>query len=139
MRIEQGDSLRIPLYTLPEVTPRQFVRQKLILAPLVPLTLVEREEPIAGVPGQQIVSARSGYLYLFRNNRLWREIRLYREGDGRLWFRDVPVSAYRSEGQQRLSANKRLPTSVPLEEIWVPARRKGPRSARVRPSEDVPA
>lgn len=117
---EQGDSLRIPLYTLPEVTPRQFVRQKLILAPLVPLTLVEREEPIAGVPGQQIVSARSGYLYLFRNNRLWREIRLSRDEDGRLWFRDVPVSAYRSEGQQRLSANKRLPTSVPLEEIWVP-------------------
>lgn len=117
---EQGDSLRIPLYTLPEVTPRQFVRQKLILAPLVPLTLVEREEPIAGVPGQQIVSARSGYLYLFRNNRLWREIRLSRDEDGRLWFRDVPVSAYRSEVQQRLSANKRLPTSVPLEEIWVP-------------------
>lgn len=119
---EQGDPLRIPLYSLPDVTPRQFVRQKLILAPLVPLTLVEREEPIAGVPGQQMVSARAGYLYLFRNNQLWREIELSQDEAGRLRFRDIPVNDYRDEGQQRLSADKRKPSSVPLEEIWVPVR-----------------
>lgn len=117
---EEGDPLLIPLYSLPESTPRQLNRQKLILAPFVPLTLVEREEPIAGVPAQQIVSARSGYLYLFRDNRLWREINITQSDDGQLIFRDVSLGNYREEGQQYLSANIRLPTSVPLEEIWVP-------------------
>lgn len=116
----EGAPLQIPLYSLPGVTPRQLVRQKLILAPLVPLTLVEREEPIEGVPAQQIVSARSGYLYLFRDDRLWREIHISQDDEGRLLFRDVSLSNYREEGQQRLTANKRPPTSVPLEEIWVP-------------------
>lgn len=116
----EGDPLQIPLYSLPEATPRQLIRQKLILAPLVPLTLVEREEPIVGVPAQQVVSARSGYLYLFRDNRLWREIHIAQDVEGRLLFRDVPLTSYRDERQQRLTANKRAPTSVPLEEIWVP-------------------
>lgn len=119
---EQGNPLRIPLYSLPEVTPRELIRQKLILAPLFPLTLIEREEPVAGVPAQQIVSARSGYLYLFRDNRLWREIQISQGDDGQLLFRDVPLGNYRAEGQKRLTANRRTPTSVPLEEIWVPVR-----------------
>ncbi|MFL1468211.1 hypothetical protein [Marinobacter sp. HN1S83] len=118
---DEGDNpLRVPLYSLPEVTPRELIRQRLILAPIVPLTLVEREEPIAGVPAQQIVSARSGYLYLFRDNRLWREIHISQDDEGRLLFRDVALSNYREAGQQRLTANTRPPTSVPLEEIWVP-------------------
>lgn len=117
---DEGDPLLIPLYSLPEVTPRQLIRQKLVLAPFVPLTLVEREEPIVGVPAQQIVSARSGYLYLFRDNQLWREIHISQGDEGQLSFRDVPLSNYREEDQQRLTANMRPPTSVPLEEIWVP-------------------
>ena len=117
---DEGGPLLIPLYSLPDVTPRQLIRQKLVLAPFVPLTLVEREEPIVGVPAQQIVSARSGYLYLFRDNQLWREIHISQGDEGQLSFRDVPLSNYREEGQQRLTANMRPPTSVPLEEIWVP-------------------
>ncbi len=120
IRASEGDPLQIPLYSLPASTPRQLIRQKLILAPLVPLTLVEREEPIVGVPAQQIVSARSGYLYLFRDNRLWREIQISQDDEGRPLFRDVPLSHYREAGQQYLTANMRPPTSVPLEEIWVP-------------------
>lgn len=119
---DEGDPLLIPLYNLPEVTPRQLIRQKLVLAPFVPLTLVEREEPIVGVPAQQIVSARSGYLYLFRDNQLWREIHISQGDEGQLSFRDVPLSSYREEGQQRLTANMRPPTSVPLKEIWVPVK-----------------
>ncbi|MBJ6136517.1 hypothetical protein [Marinobacter litoralis] len=117
---EKGDPLLIPLYSLPEVTPRELIRQKLILAPFVPLTLVEREEPIVGVPAQQIVSARSGYLYLFRNNRLWREIHITQSDDGQLVFRDIPLSRYREEGQQHLIADRRPAVTVPLGEIWVP-------------------
>lgn len=117
---EKGDPLLIPLYSLPKVTPRQLIRQKLILAPFIPLTLVEREEAVAGVPTQQIVSARTGYLYLFRNSRLWREIHITQSDDGQPIFRDVPLSNYREEGKQHLIADRRPTTSVPLEEIWVP-------------------
>ena len=122
IRTEEGEPIRVPVYDQPDVTPREIIRQRLILAPLFPLTLVKVGEPGPGTPSEQVVPARSGYLYLFRGDRLWREIRVELDESDAYQFRDVPVASYISEDSERLSADKRPPTGVPIKDIWVPVR-----------------
>ncbi|MFL1485744.1 PAAR domain-containing protein [Marinobacter sp. LN3S78] len=115
---EQGDPIRLPVFDTPYAEPKKEPRQRYILAPFVPLTTLERQ----GTARKGVVTSRGGYLYIFRHDRLWREIQLVRDESGELTYRDVPLDTYRDAPGERLTEDRREPTGVALEEIWLPVR-----------------
>ncbi|MFC4259764.1 PAAR domain-containing protein [Marinobacter lacisalsi] len=115
---EEGDPIRLPVFDTPYAEAKKEPRQRYILAPFVPLTTIERQ----GTARKGVVTSRAGYLYIFRHDRLWREIQLVRDDNGELTYRDVPVDNYRDIPGDRLSEDRRESTGVALEEIWLPVR-----------------
>ncbi len=115
---EQGGPIRLPVFDNAYGEPRKDPRQRYILAPFVPLTTIERR----GGAGKGVVTSRAGYLYIFRYNLLWREIQIVRDENGELTYRDVHLDDYRSAPGERLSADRREPTGIALDEVWLPVR-----------------
>ncbi|WP_328188166.1 PAAR domain-containing protein [Marinobacter sp. OP 3.4] len=120
---ESGAPIRLPAINQVSAVEEQTGRQKHVIFPVVPSTL------ISGVSFQQEnprhhVLCRSGYLYLFKGDELWRELEIEVGGDGKTCYRDVPLQSFRnSDGE--FEHGYRDPTGVPLEEIWIPARLHG--------------
>lgn len=115
---EQGDPIRLPVFDTPYAEPKKEPRQRYILAPFVPLTTLERQ----GTARKGVVTSRGGYLYIFRHDRLWREIQLVRDDSGELTYRDVALDNYRDAPGERLTEDRRESAGVALEEIWLPVR-----------------
>ncbi|TBW53372.1 ABC transporter permease [Marinobacter halodurans] len=66
------------------------------------------------------VLARPGYFYVFRDTRLWRELRITWE-EGKLHFQDVRLDDYR-DADGRVTEDRRIPVGKPLTDVWVPMR-----------------
>lgn len=76
--------------------------------------------------------AREGYLYIFFNKKLWRELKIEQDETGKNTYQDIDVSAYRTDKgifltEENLSGQPkaaliRKPTGVALDNIWLPFR-----------------
>lgn len=68
--------------------------------------------------------ARSGYLYLFMNGKLWRELFIGRdEATGANRYQDVNLANYRqvnATGEYTYKKGPREITGKPLQDIWIP-------------------
>ncbi|WP_032679510.1 hypothetical protein, partial [Pseudomonas syringae] len=64
------------------------------------------------------VLARAGYVYVFYQEKLWRELEIQVSENGNT-YHDIDVARYRQ--QDGFVAGERKVTGVALEDIWLPA------------------
>lgn len=112
----QGPPIRLPLLEDVRVTPRQLEAQWNQIVPILPFVALPgtRSQYDLGTP----VLCRSGYVYVFYRDRLWRELEV-RQDDELTTYRDIDLQAYRQN--DGFSGDYRLASGVGLNEIWLPA------------------
>lgn len=116
---ENGEPITLPLLDSVTASSGWGHPREHILLPVVPMDWV-RGTKLNGRHLTWPVLARSGYLYLFRNDRLWRELQITWNGDA-IEFRDVRLDDHcNAEGEW--VDDRRPAVGVPLAEIWVPIR-----------------
>ncbi|TWD49389.1 toxin VasX [Pseudomonas sp. SJZ131] len=111
-----GSPIRLPLLEDVRVTPRQLEAQWNQIVPILPFAALPgtRSKYDLGTP----VLCRSGYVYVFYRDRLWRELEV-RQDDELTTYRDIDLQAYRQD--QQLSNDYRQASGVDLSDIWLPA------------------
>ncbi|MFJ2323792.1 toxin VasX [Pseudomonas sp. NPDC087817] len=112
----QGPPIRLPLLEDLRVTPRQLEVQCNQIVPILPFSALPgtRSHYDLGTP----VLCRSGYVYVFYRDRLWRELEVQQDGE-LTTYRDIDLQAYRQN--QEFSSDYRQASGVDLSEIWLPA------------------
>ena len=112
----QGPPIRLPLLEDVRVTPRQLEAQWNQIVPILPFAALPgtRSKYDLGTP----VLCRSGYVYVFYRDRLWRELEV-RQDDELTTYRDIDLQAYRLN--QAFSSDYRQASGVDLSDIWLPA------------------
>ncbi|MDX1558298.1 MAG: hypothetical protein R3193_05295 [Marinobacter sp.] len=116
----EGDPIRVPLFNGVASTPRQLERQWNRIWPVVPLTMIHDPAPEPGQPADNIVPARPGFVYIFRNGTLWREIEVRNGEAGSPEFCDVRLTDYRAPGSPGVTEDHRAVAGKSLPAIWLP-------------------
>lgn len=115
---ERGAPIRVPLLEGMRPTTRQMPgeTQWNQIVPVVPMTPLPGSKSLydLGTP----VVVRNGYIYVFYQGRLWRELEV-RSEDSQTTFHDVNLFNYRQG--DGFKPGRRTPTGVALQEIWLPA------------------
>lgn len=116
----EGEPVRVLLFDGVGSTPRQFERQWNRIWPVVPLAMIHDPDPEPGQPADNIVPARPGFVYIFRNGTLWREIEVRNGKAGFPEFCDVRLTDYRAPGSPGVTEDHRAVAGKPLPAIWLP-------------------
>ncbi|WP_322740736.1 toxin VasX [Pseudomonas saponiphila] len=97
-------------------TPRQSDAQWNQLVPVLPFVALPGSKSAydLGTP----VLARTGYVYVFHEQRLWRELEVRIEGD-KTTYHDIDVAQFR-QGQS-FKPGERKASGQALDDIWLPA------------------
>lgn len=61
------------------------------------------------------VLARKGYFYVFVNDKLWRELQIVQDKQGKTTYQDIDLKSYQDKKEYRQA------TGAPLNDIWIPA------------------
>ncbi|AQL38008.1 toxin VasX [Pseudomonas syringae] len=111
-----GEPIRLPLLSDTKVTPRQADAQFNQIVPVLPFVALPGSKTVddMGTP----VLARAGYVYVFYQEKLWRELEIQVSENGNT-YHDIDVARYRQ--QDGFVAGERKVTGVALEDIWLPA------------------
>ncbi|WP_028021527.1 hypothetical protein [Enterovibrio calviensis] len=119
--------IKLPLYNDVEAKNRVDGEQDYLLHAVLPLTLLPTFNQSLSYK-ERIAPTRNGYIYIFFNDRAWREIEIRTNEDGTPSFRDIDLFKYRSGRDKPFNFEKRLASGVELNEIWLPARDNAKRS-----------
>ncbi|WP_336365608.1 hypothetical protein [Marinobacter sp. C2H3] len=119
---DDGSPIRVLLFEHVGATPRQPIAQWNRVCPLVPITSLMAQDPDPGGHPSHPVPVRAGYVYVFRDGRLWRELQVDAPADQPPGFRDVRLSDYRQQGGDGLTEDRRPAVGRRLDAIWVPLR-----------------
>lgn len=120
---DDGQPIQLPLLEHAEEAKWQKdTGHENLLLPILPMAWL-RGMAVGGKHLTWPVLARPGYLYLFREDRLWRELKITWEND-RPVFRDTRLADYRDK-EGNITEDQRTPVGKPLEDIWVPVRLGG--------------
>lgn len=117
---EQGQPIRVPLFSGVTATPRQLAKQWNRVCPIIPVTRLHAHNPPLGAPKSHLAPLRSGYVYIFQQGRLWRELEVSPAGSDAQIFRDIRISDYRNPGQAGLTEDRRPAVGKPLDAVWLP-------------------
>ncbi|POD75893.1 hypothetical protein BKM17_12885 [Pseudomonas syringae group genomosp. 3] len=111
-----GEPIRLPLLSDTKVTPRQADAQFNQIVPVLPFVALPGSKTVydLGTP----VLARAGYVYVFYQQKLWRELEIQVSETGNT-YHDIDVARYRQ--QDGFLPGERKATGVALEDIWLPA------------------
>ncbi|WP_122247134.1 toxin VasX, partial [Pseudomonas syringae group genomosp. 3] len=113
----EGEPIRLPLLSVTKVTPRQADAQFNQIVPVLPFVALPGSKTVddLGTP----VLARAGYVYVFYQEQLWRELEIQVSETGNT-YHDIDLARYRQRGG--FLPGERKATGVALEDIWLPAR-----------------
>ncbi|ERH53950.1 hypothetical protein O203_00300 [Ectopseudomonas chengduensis] len=115
---ESGNPIRLPLLDDAKSTPRQEDRQWNQVVPIIPMA------PMRGVDNDRDqgvpVLGRPGYLYVFYQGKLWRELEIRQAEDGTTTYHDIDLRAARK--QDGFISGSRTARGKGLKEVWLPAR-----------------
>ncbi|WP_017709162.1 hypothetical protein [Pseudomonas syringae] len=111
-----GEPIRLPLLSDTKVTPRQADAQFNQIVPVLPFVALPGSKTVddMGAP----VLARAGYVYVFYQEKLWRELEIQVSETGNT-YHDIDLARYRQRGG--FLPGERKATGVALEDIWLPA------------------
>lgn len=118
-----GSPIRVPFLEGAVEVVRENERQRHVIFPVVPATLISGVELYGKNPVDHVL-ARAGFLYLFHKGKLWRELEIQIDENGITRYCDVGLVDYRLRNGQ-LKAGYREVTGSGLAEIWLPARVDG--------------
>ena len=116
-----GKPIRLLLSDQIKKTQKELDKQHNQITPIIPLTPLYSSNYISS-PGDfekepyEPVHVREGWFYIFKNNKLWREININKDDTGYL-YRDVILENYRKNG--KYTEDKRKAEGVGLQEIWI--------------------
>lgn len=112
---EHGATIKLPLPDV-HITIRQLDKQWNQIVPVLPFVA------LPGISSAQDhgtpVLCRPGYLYVFMEGRLWRELEI-RIKDERTTYHDIELDKFRTE--DGFVDDARLATGKALDDIWLPA------------------
>ncbi|MFV8569699.1 hypothetical protein ACNQ6O_00685 [Marinobacter sp. SBS5] len=117
---EEGADVRVPLFEGVSATKREVERQWNRILPLVPLTLIHDPEPEPEHTKEHVVPVRPGFIYVFRQGRLWRELEAQYTDQGSVEFRDVRLADYRQGSRKVLTEDRRPAVGKAQTAIWTP-------------------
>lgn len=115
-----GSPIRVPFLKGAAGIDREIERQRHVILPVVPATLISGVELHGSNPVHHVL-ARAGFLYLFHEGKLWRELEIQLDESGVTRYYDVALTEHRAN-DGKLRAGYRDVTGTGLEEIWLPAR-----------------
>lgn len=118
---EDGAPIRVPFLKNTGAVDRQMDRQRHVILPFIPATLLSGVELKATNPVRHVLS-RAGFLYLFHEGVLWRELEVRIDEAGVTTYHDVPLHQHRNRNDNdKLNSAYREVTGAGLSEIWAPA------------------
>ncbi|GAA0232365.1 toxin VasX [Marinomonas primoryensis] len=117
---ENGD-ITLPLYDDAQAKERIDGEQDYLLHSIVPLTLLPTYNKHLQ-DNERYAPTRNGYLYVFYNNKVWRELEIHASDSEGVQFQDVDLSAYRTGENDTFSSDKREAVGNPLKDIWLPVK-----------------
>jgi len=111
----EGPPIRLPLPEI-AITERQFDAQWNQIVPIVPFVALPGAYSAHdhGAP----VLCRAGFIYVFLEGRLWRELEV-RVEDEQTTYHDIDLNRYRMGDE--IEPGPRLATGQGLDDIWLPA------------------
>jgi hypothetical protein len=116
----EGAPIRVPLFNGVASTPRQLERQWNRIWAIVPLAMINDPDPEPGQSAGNVVPVRPGFIYIFRNGTLWREIEVRNGEAGAPEFCDVRLADYLEPGSSGVTDDHRDVAGKPLPGIWLP-------------------
>jgi len=118
---EEGAPIRVPFLKNIGAIDRQMERQRHVILPIIPTTLISGVEVKGHNPVHHVMS-RAGFLYLFHEGVLWRELEVRIDEAGITTYHDVPLHQHRNRNDNdKLNPAYRDVTGAGLSEIWAPA------------------
>ncbi len=132
---EKGGEIRLPFAKDIGETPRQDDEQLIQIVPIVPFTTIK--STLKGSEDTPVL-ARPGYLYIFQEGKLWREIHIRQDQTGQTTYHDIDVteeSPHIDSKTKKFTADLREAEGISLKEIWLPRRWRPKNSPKV-PTKD---
>ena len=120
---EEGSPIRVPFLRSATKVKREIERQRHVILPIIPTTLISGVSLKGSNPAHHVMS-RPGFIYLFHEGELWRELQVRMDEHGVTWYHDVALQNYR-HANGKFEPGYRAVTGAALSEIWVPARVDG--------------
>lgn len=114
----KGEPIRLLLSKRINKTTKELDKQHNQIVPIIPITTIERiikQNSIASYY-EAPVTARTGYLYIFKSDLLIRELKI-QENNQRLSYKDIPLEQYRK--LSFFEEGYREATGAELSEIWL--------------------
>lgn len=125
---EEGGPIKLPLFTTVDEQKYQEkesnYEQNYHLQAVVPLTILPSVQP-AQYPEQHMAPTRNGYLYIFKDNQLWREVEIINKENIGPEFRDIHVYQHREGFEKPFKKGPRKAVGKPLKDIWLPTKANG--------------
>ena len=125
---DEGGPIKLPLFT--EVDEQKYQQkennheQNYHLQAVVPLTILPSVQP-AQYPEQHMAPTRNGYLYIFKDNQLWREIEVINKENIGPEFRDTHLYQHREGFEKPFKKEPRKAVGKALKDIWLPTKANG--------------
>jgi len=120
---EEGGPIRVPFLQDATGIDREEERQHHVILPVIPTTLISGVTLKGRNPAHYVMS-RPGFIYLFHEGKLWRELEVRMDDKGVTRYHDVALDDYR-ETNGDIKPGYRAVTGAGLAEIWLPARVDG--------------
>ncbi|HAS3640401.1 TPA: hypothetical protein I6201_001764 [Vibrio cholerae] len=122
LKIEaEGDPIKLPLFQNVADIPRKKDEQDYLVHAVLPLTLLPTYQSSLTYK-ERIAPVRAGFIYIFYNHKVWREIQISPEDSGDYSLKDVNLYQYRTGRDKPFKDEARIATGVALKEIWIPAK-----------------
>ncbi|QDO84264.1 hypothetical protein FM037_14765 [Shewanella psychropiezotolerans] len=113
--------IKLPLFTDIQAKKRVDGEQDYLLHAVMPLTLLPTYDTSLTAK-ERLAPVRNGYIYVFYNNKAWREIEIRTQDDGSVNLKDIDLYQYRQGRDKPFLDEKRIAVGLPLKEIWLPAK-----------------
>ncbi|OXX29046.1 toxin VasX [Vibrio sp. V08_P9A1T1] len=122
LKIEaEGEPIKLPLFQNVADIPRKKDEQGYLVHAVLPLTLLPTYQSSLTYK-ERIAPVRAGFIYIFYNHKVWREIQISPEDSGDYSLKDVNLYQYRTGRDKPFKDEARIATGVALKEIWIPAK-----------------
>ncbi|MBF4332746.1 hypothetical protein EAY29_21175, partial [Vibrio anguillarum] len=122
LKIEaEGEPIKLPLFQNVADIPRKKDEQDYLVHAVLPLTLLPTYQSSLTYK-ERIAPVRAGFIYIFYNHKVWREIQISPEDSGDYSLKDVNLYQYRTGRDKPFKDEDRIATGVALKEIWIPAK-----------------
>ncbi|HGF7477439.1 TPA: toxin VasX [Vibrio mimicus] len=122
LKIEaEGEPIKLPLFQNVADIPRKKDEQDYLVHAVLPLTLLPTYQSSLTYK-ERIAPVRAGFIYIFYNHKVWREIQISPEDSGDYSLKDVNLYQYRTGRDKPFKDEVRIATGVALKEIWIPAK-----------------